>query len=205
MYSKNSLSISWRSLVLAVLALNLLACASTEELYAEYEHQCRVSIVATATGTVVVEEGVNTMLWEPAVYFKYDKSDLEAQELARLDSDIEVLKQYPELNINVRGFTDSIATEEYNIALAERRVNAVIEYLETNQINADRIRRAPLGESLPLANNDSYENRAINRRVELLLLDQTGRAAPIRVMDDRKDWLSPINQSQPGTEKDWRR
>lgn len=191
------------SLILIAL---LSACASTEALYAEYEHQCRVSIVNNASGSAVVDNaGGGTMLWEPAIYFNYDKDTLLAEEYARLDADVAVLEQYTELKIDVRGFTDSIASEKYNIELATRRVDRVIDYIASKGIAESRIRRAPLGEVLPLADNETYENRAINRRVELLLLDQTGRAAPIRLQDKDKGWLDPKNLSQPGTEKDWRR
>ena len=184
----------------------LSGCASTEELYAEYEHQCRVSIVNNASGSAVVDnQGGGTMLWEPAIYFNYDKDTLLPEEYARLDADIAVLEQYTELKIDVRGFTDSLASEQYNVELATRRVDRVIEYLVSQGISKERIRRAPLGEVLPLADNDTYESRAINRRVELLLLDQTGRAAPIRLQDKDKGWLNPNNLSEPGTEKDWRR
>lgn len=184
----------------------LSACASTEELYAEYEHQCRVSIVNNASSSSVVDNiGGGTMLWEPAIYFNYDKDSLLPEEYARLDADIAVLEQYVELKIDVRGFTDSIASEKYNVELATRRVDRVINYFVSKGITEDRIRRAPLGEVLPLASNETYENRAINRRVELLLLDQTGRAAPIRLQDKDKGWLDPNNLSLPGTEKDWRR
>jgi len=188
------------------LAAMLSACASTEELYAEYEHQCRVSIVNNASGSVVVDNADGgSMLWEPAIYFNYDKDSLLPEEYSRLDADVAVLEQYTELKIDVRGFTDSIASAKYNVALATRRVDRVIAYLVSKGIAEQRIRRAPLGEVLPLADNDSYESRAINRRVELLLLDSTGRAAPIRLKDNDKGWLGPKNQSQPGTEKDWRR
>ncbi len=191
---------------LALLAM-LYGCASTEELYAEYEHQCRVSIVNNVSGSTVVVDDASggILLWEPAVYFNYDKDTLLALEYTRLDADIIVLEQYAELKIDVRGFTDSIASEQYNIDLATRRVDRVIDYLKSKGIAETRIRRAPLGEILPLTDNETYEDRAINRRVELLLLDQTGRAAPIRLLDKSEHWLDPNNISQPGTEKDWRR
>lgn len=194
------------SVLLVIYGFILTACASTETLYAEYEHQCRVSIISNATGTVVVDDSTgDTLLWEPAVYFNYDKDDLLEIELARLKTNIAVLNAYPELKIDVRGFTDSIATEGYNVALAGRRAATVMDYLKEQGIAESRVFRAPLGESLPLADNDTYENRAMNRRVELLLLDSNGRPAPIRLVDKSKNWDAPSNVSSPGTEKDWRR
>ena len=184
----------------------LAGCASTDELYAEYEHQCRVSIVANASGTVVVEESSGKqLLWEQAVYFNYDVDSLQEMERQRIKTNVAVLNTYPELNINVRGFTDSIASQQYNLDLAQRRVAFVIQLLIDSGIAASRIYEAPLGESLPLAENDSYLNRSINRRVELLLLDQDGRPAPIRLVDKSDHWDTPSNISPLGTEKDWRR
>lgn len=201
-----------RNIVLSLQVLSVLlvtgltGCASTEELYAEYEHQCRVSVISNATGTVIVENTTgNSMLWEPAVYFNYDKANLLAEEYARLDANINVLAQYPELKLHVRGFTDSIASRGYNVELATRRVQTVTDYLVKNNVSLSRIIHAPLGEEVPLADNETYENRALNRRVELVLLDQDGRPAPIRMSTDKDSWQNPDNVSEPGLEKDWRR
>ncbi len=196
-----------RMISLAALAAMLNGCASTEQLYAGYEHQCRVSIINNATAGAMVVDGASreTMLWEPAVYFNYDRADLQRIEQARLDADIAVLQRYPELKVNVRGFTDSIASQKYNAALAKRRVDSVTAYLMAAGIKVQRIVHTPLGESLPLAANDTYQSRAINRRVELLLLDHSGRAAPIRIDDEVERWQTPDNISQPGAEKDWNR
>lgn len=195
-----------QSLAILLIAVLLNACASTEALYAEYEHQCRVSIVSNASGTVVVEEETGkTLLWEPAVYFNYDRNDLLPIEYQRLDANVKVLAEFLEMKVDVRGFTDDIASDKYNNQLATQRVATVVNYLLNKGISSERIVKTPHGKLLPLSTNETLEGRSINRRVELVLLDQSGRAAPVLLNAEPESWTSPNNISQPGLEKTWNR
>ena len=108
------------------------------------------------------------------VNFDFDKSVLRPDAIATLDEAISVLKQYPDLKVEVAGHTDAIGTDAYNQGLSERRAQAVYDYLTSNGIDASRlVGPNGYGESRPIAPNtnedgsDNPEGRAQNRRTEL--------------------------------------
>lgn len=81
-----------------------------------------------------------------------------------------VIREFPGATISVEGHTDSRGDEEANLVLSRRRAVAVREYLLTNvALSADRISSVGLGETRPIATNDSEEGRARNRRIEVTL------------------------------------
>jgi OOP family OmpA-OmpF porin len=101
--------------------------------------------------------------------FDFDKSDLKAQgkaELHNLDENIKS-QGIRVTDINVIGHTDSMGSDEYNQALSERRAKAVKEFMASEGVNASIIDVIGVGESQPVAGNDTDEGRALNRRVEI--------------------------------------
>jgi outer membrane protein OmpA-like peptidoglycan-associated protein len=88
------------------------------------------------------------------------------------------LKEYPQRNAMVEGFTDSVGGEGMNQALSERRADAVRSALVVQGIASDRIAMRGYGEAYPVASNDNSGGRAQNRRVEIVLSDDSGRIAP---------------------------
>ena len=122
----------------------------------------------------VVNKMLPSPIWEPAVYFGYDLASLDSSELARLDRDLVVLKKNPSLKLSVQAFTDSHGSNQYNQKLAIQRQNTVVDYLVSKGLTRERVALSPLGEELPIL-GDSKAERVVNRRVELMLLDQNGR------------------------------
>jgi len=100
------------------------------------------------------------------VLFDFDKSTLKPEGKAELDKLIGVMKEFGGDSVVVVGHTDSIGTDEYNMALGQRRADAVAAYLTANGIDASRIGTKSMGESSPAVPNDSRANRALNRRAE---------------------------------------
>jgi outer membrane protein OmpA-like peptidoglycan-associated protein len=88
------------------------------------------------------------------------------------------LKEYPQRNAMVEGFTDSVGGEGMNQTLSERRADAVRSALVGEGIASDRIAMRGYGEAYPVASNDTSGGRAQNRRVEIVLSDDSGRIAP---------------------------
>jgi outer membrane protein OmpA-like peptidoglycan-associated protein len=78
---------------------------------------------------------------------------------------------WPEVQVEVAGHTDSIGTDEYNRDLSERRARAVVEYLRAQGVAIDHMRARGYGESQPIADNQDDGGRAKNRRVELKKLN----------------------------------
>ena len=84
-----------------------------------------------------------------------------------MDSVAIVLKKYDKTLINVTGHTDSTGSDDYNLKLSQERAVAVGNYLNLRGVNASRLVVRGMGESMPIASNDTEAGRAQNRRVEL--------------------------------------
>lgn len=163
----------------------LAGCASNEQLFARYDALCHqgVCVAARPTEVFYTPEQVN-LTWEPAVYFGYDLDFMQESEIVRLDSNLKFLTQYQDLKISLQGFTDSNASKKYNMELSLRRVESVRDYLMQNGVTSDRILASRGGESMPINPNDSIKNQIINRRVEMMLLDASGRPLTVRLEPD---------------------
>ena len=90
------------------------------------------------------------------------------QQLARV---AEFLVENPDRNVLIEGHTDSTAPDAYNLALSQRRANAVEDFLITQGVDPTRMSSDGYGEQLPIASNDTTAGRQANRRVELVVLD----------------------------------
>ena len=129
-------------------------------------------------------------VWEPAVYFGFDLASLNADEYARLDRDLLVLKKNPKLKLSIQSFTDTKGSVGYNRKLALKRQKTVNDYLVSKGLTADRILVSPLGEELPIL-GDSEKERVINRRVELMLLDASGRPLALSIQPKPTSFNAP--------------
>jgi outer membrane protein OmpA-like peptidoglycan-associated protein len=78
------------------------------------------------------------------------------------------LQANPMLNITIEGHCDSIGTVEYILSLGERLANAVRDYLLNRGITAARMRTVSYGEERPIADNNTPEGRAMNRRAHIV-------------------------------------
>lgn len=120
---------------------------------------------------VPIETGAVVMLNN--IFFDFDKSELKEASFPELKRVIELMTENPEMRISVEGHTDNIGTEEYNIGLSHRRADAVVKYLTDNGISADRLETKGWGKSKPIvSNDDEIGGRAINRRVEFIVLEE---------------------------------
>lgn len=117
------------------------------------------AVAEPAPVMTLVLEGVN---------FDFDKAVIRPQDYAKLDQDVEALKAWGDVEVEVAGHTCSIGTEEYNLGLSQRRAEAVRNYLVSKGVSADRLTARGYGESRPVASNATREGRAQNRRVELV-------------------------------------
>jgi outer membrane protein OmpA-like peptidoglycan-associated protein len=115
-----------------------------------------------------VGEGI-VIEFKDKVLFGFDQSDLGSTARANLDKLANVLKKYPDTNIEILGHTDDKGTDSYNQGLSERRANSAGAYLRNQGITSSRISTRGLGESDPKVANDTDANRAENRRVEFVI------------------------------------
>jgi peptidoglycan-associated lipoprotein len=103
------------------------------------------------------------------VHFDFDRYSLRPEATRALDEAIASLQANPELRIEIEGHTCNIGTAEYNLALGERRANAVRDYLTSRGIGADRLRTVSYGEERPKHDNAREETRRLNRRAALVV------------------------------------
>ena len=101
------------------------------------------------------------------VEFETNKADIRPQYEAKLGEVVDVLHRNPHVKVQIQGHTDSVGNAEYNRQLSEKRARAVMEWLIEDGIDRNRLSAAGLGETRPIANNDTAEGRERNRRVEL--------------------------------------
>lgn len=88
------------------------------------------------------------------------------------------MQQNPERTVLIEGFTDSTGSEAHNQQLSERRADAVRNALLGMGVSGDRIATRGYGESHPVAANDTAQNRRLNRRVEIVISDESGKVTP---------------------------
>ncbi|CAN5791354.1 OmpA family protein [soil metagenome] len=115
-----------------------------------------------------VGEGIVVEL-NDKILFGFNRSDLSTQAMTNLTKAIEVLKKYPDTNIEVQGHTDSKGTLKYNQNLSTQRATNVSSYLAANGIAASRLTVKGFGETAPKYDNNTEDGQAQNRRVEFLI------------------------------------
>jgi len=126
------------------------------------------------TGVSVTRIGDNITLNMPGnVTFAVDSADISASFYPVLDSVALVLIEFDKTLVEVAGHTDSTGSEAYNLALSERRAVSVSSYLTSRQVRPDRLISVGVGESRPVASNDTAAGRQQNRRVEITIVPVT--------------------------------
>jgi OOP family OmpA-OmpF porin len=101
--------------------------------------------------------------------FEFNKAIIKPASFASLDELSEVLNKV-NWNLILSGHTDNVGSEDFNLKLSSKRAEAVKNYLINKGIAAERITAKGFGETMPIAPNDTEENRAINRRVEFFIV-----------------------------------
>ena len=101
------------------------------------------------------------------VYFEFDKSSLTSKSIQTLKSAVNALNENSSINITLSGHADERGTREYNLALGQRRAEAVSDYFVLNGISKNRITVKSFGEEKPVAFGQDETSYSKNRRVEI--------------------------------------
>ena len=107
------------------------------------------------------------------VYFPFDQFALTNEARRVLDANATILKSYPALKVSIEGHCDSRGSDEYNLALGERRAHVVKNYLVSLGIGSDRFETISYGEELPADSAMTESAWAMNRRTEFKIINQT--------------------------------
>ncbi|RRA98562.1 OmpA family protein [Larkinella rosea] len=102
--------------------------------------------------------------------FKQSAYEMEPTSYPELDSLVAIMKRNPEMEIELAGHTDNVGDPKLNVALSQKRVDAVKSYLTNKGIQPARIQTQAYGGSRPIADNSREETKRLNRRVEVRIL-----------------------------------
>ncbi|HEY1131975.1 MAG TPA: OmpA family protein [Roseateles sp.] len=103
------------------------------------------------------------------VLFEFGRAEVKPAAQNALDKLAHYLNQHPDRRILIEGFTDSVGSDSANLALSQRRSQAVADALRARGIDPTRISTRGYGEAYPVASNSSSSDRAMNRRVEVYI------------------------------------
>lgn len=117
----------------------------------------------------VQREALNLTI-QADVLFAQGSSALSAGGARKIAEVATVLRDYPESSIIVRGFTSSEGEDAMNVDLSQRRATAVANEIVANRIAPQRVQAQGMGESMPIADNNTELGRQRNRRVEVLVI-----------------------------------
>ena len=131
----------------------------------EAERIARQRAADSAAAAAAAVEEVRNML-AAMIHFDFDKSVLRPDDQATLDQKVAILTANPDLHIRISGHCDERGSDEYNLALGNRRANAAKNYLVSHGIDASRIETASFGEERPVAMGHDEDSWAQNRRDE---------------------------------------
>ena len=126
--------------------------------------------------------------YKRTIYFANNSSTLDQKSLKSIDSLVSICSSQTDFSIALFGHTDDIGSNEFNKELSDRRVSAVMDYFTTRNITADKVNTESFGETKPFTSNDSENNRAKNRRVEIILTVQKSEPKVI-IPESNKDTL----------------
>ncbi|MDB9972825.1 peptidoglycan-associated lipoprotein Pal [Oceanospirillaceae bacterium] len=134
---------------------------------AEAALQAENDATAKAAAMAQQEDEKNAQALAHIIYFDFDQSTIKAEFRAALNGHAAYLSQNPSANIVLEGHADERGTREYNIALGERRGNAVSRYLVVQGVSVDAIEVVSFGEERPVNAGHDSASWAENRRVEI--------------------------------------
>ena len=104
------------------------------------------------------------------VFFDTKKTELNPESITELDNVVRLLNENPNLKIQISGYTDNVGKPADNLKLSTGRAVAVVNYLLNKSVKNERLVFKGYGETNPIANNNTEEGRAKNRRTELSVI-----------------------------------
>ena len=104
------------------------------------------------------------------IFFETGKAELSTESTLELERMAEFMAKEKTLSIEISGHTDNVGSDASNQSLSEARAKAVVAYLTSNGVDAERLVAKGYGEAHPIASNDTDKGRAQNRRTEFKIV-----------------------------------
>lgn len=159
------------TLVVLVLGLSLTGCSKkaseTAQQGAGTEGAGATESLETADSGIM--EGRTSGPMVP-VYFEFDSSKVTGEQVQRIETNADFIKKNPQLNIRIEGNCDPRGTQEYNLALGERRAQSAKSYLVNLGVNAERLSTVSFGEEKLLLFGHDEISWAQNRRADFVIV-----------------------------------
>lgn len=115
------------------------------------------------------------------VYFEFNQYDLNSNAFNRIDKVIARLRKDKSLLIDIKGYTDNVGTNEFNIFLSKKRAQIVYDYMNSRGIPSDRMLARFYGKENPVADNSNPNTSWLNRRVEILIREKDGKLPSVKI------------------------
>lgn len=138
-------------------------------------HNRRISVGEDGSRDIVVELiplRANTAIRLNNINFESASADLLPESYEELDNVVRLMNENPSLRFEISAHTDNVGSAKYNMMLSSKRAESVSNYLIESGIPAHRLEPKGYGMNKPLVPNDSEENKAQNRRVEFMLIEE---------------------------------
>lgn len=137
------------------------------------ELKVRQPKVTTKTKQVeIVQKKLDETIKLENIQFETGKEIIKSSSYPLLNKVVKILKENPNISINIDGHTDSTGDETFNKILSKKRAEAVKEHLVKNGINTNKLIAIGYGSSKPIADNNTKEGRKKNRRVEFKIIKE---------------------------------
>jgi outer membrane protein OmpA-like peptidoglycan-associated protein len=131
----------------------------------------------------------------PDVLFDFNKYTLKPEARERLARISGIVLAYPDLKLEIDGYTDAIGSDEYNQTLSDKRAEAVRDYLVTSGVSMNNVAARGLGKADPIADNTTAAGRKLNRRVEMIVSgDVIGNLSGPGSVGEQAQESSPSNR-----------
>jgi len=156
--------------VAALLSVMMAACSSTDtDGTANTNTNAGANTAGAGNNNQLSAEELRRQeaLRKTVFYFAFDSSELSAEDRDTLVYHAEALKANPSRRVRLEGHADERGTREYNLALGERRAQAVARYLQAQGVSANQLETISYGEERPAQQGTTEAAYAANRRVEL--------------------------------------
>lgn len=148
---------SFMSLVVMVSLFALAGCAGSKP---------AATGDTTASGTTVSHSQAINVIKNAPVYFAFDRYDLDSAAKADLQAKADLLKAYTDIKVQIEGHCDARGTDEYNLALGERRARASYDYLLMLGVKPAQLSTHSYGKLYPAVNGSGETAWSKNRRDE---------------------------------------
>ena len=165
-------------LVFVVSVTGLIGCASKKKIIEPVKQETKAPAKKPEPPAVVPkapekeEPAVPSDLSFATIYFDFDKSNIRSDQRSALENNSQLMSRYETVKIRIEGNCDERGTEEYNMALGQRRADSVERFLTDYGISSSRISTISYGEMRSADSGHSEAAWAKNRRADIVITDK---------------------------------